>query len=120
LRGKVVILDFWASWCGPCRRFGSPELVALYKKYKGKAFDIYSVSLDRTDGKSDWLAAIEQDGLVWKNHVSDLQYWKSAAAQTYSISSIPAMFLLDKKGVIRKIKNGDEDLSPMIDKLLAE
>ncbi len=120
LRGKVVVLDFWASWCGPCRRFGSPELVALHKKYGDKAFDIYSVSLDRPDGKSDWLSAIQQDGLVWKNHVSDLQFWKSAAAQTYSISSIPAMYLLDKKGVIRVIKNQQESLEPMVEKLLKE
>lgn len=119
LRGKVVILDFWASWCGPCRRFGSPELVGLYKKYKGKAFDIYSVSLDRAEGKTDWLAAIEQDGLVWGNHVSDLQSWQSVAAQTYSVNSIPFMLLLDKKGVIRAIKN-QQSLEPMIDKLLAE
>ncbi len=120
LRGKVVVLDFWASWCGPCRRFGSPELVALYKKYNGKAFDIYSVSLDRPEGKSDWLSAIQQDGLVWKNHVSDLQFWKSEAAQMYSINSIPAMYLLDKKGVIRVIKNQQENLEPMIEQLLKE
>ena len=116
----MVILDFWASWCGPCRKFGSPELVKLYGKYKTKAFDIYSVSFDQPDGKEAWKAAIMQDGLVWKNHVSDLKYWQSVAAQTYGINSIPAIMVLDKKGVIRAISQGGQDLSPTIEKLLNE
>ena len=120
LRGKVVVLDFWASWCGPCRKYGSPELVRLNKKYKGKAFDIFSVSLDRPDGKGDWKAAIAQDELTWANHVSDLQFWKSTAAQMYSINSIPYLLILDKKGIIRAIGQAGTDFSPMIDQLISE
>jgi thiol-disulfide isomerase/thioredoxin len=120
LRGKVVVLDFWASWCGPCRKYGSPELVRLHEKYKGKAFDIFSVSLDREDGKGDWKAAIAQDNLTWDNHVSDLKYWKSKAAQMYSINSIPYLLILDKKGVIRAIGQAGTDFTPMIDKLMNE
>jgi thiol-disulfide isomerase/thioredoxin len=120
LRGKVVVLDFWASWCGPCRKYGSPELVRLNKKYKGQAFDIFSVSLDRPDGKGDWKAAIAQDELAWANHVSDLKFWQSTAAQMYSINSIPYLLILDKKGIIRAIGQAGTDFSPMIDKLIAE
>jgi thiol-disulfide isomerase/thioredoxin len=120
LRGKVVVLDFWASWCGPCRKYGSPELVRLHEKYKGKAFDIFSVSLDKTDGKGDWKAAIAQDNLTWDNHVSDLKFWRSEAAQMYSINSIPYLLILDKKGVIRAIGQAGTDFSPMIDKLMGE
>lgn len=120
LRGKVVVLDFWASWCGPCRKYGSPELVRLHKKYKGKAFDIFSVSLDREDGKGDWKAAIAQDDLTWDNHVSDLKFWKSKAAQMYSINSIPYLLILDKKGVIRAIGQAGTDFTPMIEQLMSE
>ena len=119
-RGKVVILDFWASWCGPCRRQGSPELVRLWKQYGGKAFDIFSVSLDRPDGKAEWTNAIAQDGLTWKHHVSDLRYWQSLAAQLYNVTSIPMMMVLDKKGVIRAIKQGEPVEDKLIEQLLAE
>ena len=115
-----MVLDFWASWCGPCRKFGSPELVKLYNKYKGQAFDIYSVSLDRPDGKAAWLTAIEQDGLVWKNHVSDLKFWQSTAAQIYSVQSIPYFMVLDKKGVVRVIGQGQSDISGVINACLKE
>ncbi len=97
LRGKYVLLDFWASWCGPCRR-ESPNLVRLYNKYKNKNFEIYSVSLDKS--KSDWQQAIKKDGLGGWIHVSDLKYWNSAAARLYDISSIPNTILIDKNGVI--------------------
>lgn len=96
LKGKVVLIDFWASWCGPCRK-ENPNVVALYKKYKDHGFEIFGVSLDRD--KEKWLQAIQDDGLVWK-HVSDLQYWKSQAAKAYGVSAIPATFLLDKEGKI--------------------
>jgi len=96
LRGKVVLVDFWASWCGPCRR-ENPNVVAAYNKYKEKGFDVLGVSLDKT--KDRWEAAIEKDGLVW-NHVSDLSGWKNAAAKKYGVRSIPATFLLDAEGKI--------------------
>jgi len=96
LRGKIVLLDFWAGWCGPCRR-ENPSLVAAYKKYHDKGFEIFQVSLDKT--KPEWVAAIKQDGLNWI-HVSDLKFWSSPAAQKYGVQSIPANFLLDKEGKI--------------------
>ncbi len=96
LRGKVVLVDFWASWCGPCRR-ENPNVVKMYNKYKEKGFDILGVSLDRT--KDRWVGAIEKDGLEW-NHVSDLKGWKSSAAALYGVRSIPHTVLLDKEGRI--------------------
>jgi peroxiredoxin len=97
LRGKVVLLDFWASWCGPCRK-ENPNVVATYKKYSSKGFDVFSVSLD--ENKSAWEAAIKKDGLIWNNHVSDLGGWKSAVVPTYEIESIPFPVLIDKEGKI--------------------
>ncbi len=97
LRGKVVLLDFWASWCGPCRR-ENPNVVKLYQKYNAMGFDIFSVSLDR-DRKA-WLQAIEKDGLVWPNHVSDLQGWTSSGGASYGVTSIPATVLIDKDGKV--------------------
>jgi peroxiredoxin len=96
LRGKIVLLDFWAAWCGPCRR-ENPNLVSAYAKYHDKGFEIYQVSLDKT--KPEWEAAIKQDGLNWI-HVSDLKYWSSPIARKYGVESIPANFLLDKEGRI--------------------
>jgi len=96
LKGKIVLIDFWASWCGPCRR-ESPEMVKIYKEYHDKGFEIYSVSLDKE--RSSWLKAIEDDGLNWI-HVSDLRYWSSVAAKEYGVGSIPFTVLLDKEGKI--------------------
>lgn len=96
LRGKVLLIDFWASWCGPCRR-ENPNVVAAYKKYHEKGFDVLGVSLDRT--KDRWVQAIEKDGLPW-HHVSDLKGWKNDAAKLYGVSSIPATILLDAEGKI--------------------
>jgi thiol-disulfide isomerase/thioredoxin len=96
LRGKYVLIDFWASWCGPCRR-ENPNVVKTYANYKDKGFEIYGVSLDQN--REAWLKAIETDKLVWK-HVSDLQYWSSAGAQAYQVNSIPQTFLLDPAGRI--------------------
>ncbi|OUU01955.1 MAG: hypothetical protein CBB99_02955 [Bacteroidetes bacterium TMED39] len=96
LRGKMVLIDFWASWCRPCRA-ENPKVKVVYDKYKSKGFEIYGVSLDNS--KSRWLGAIEQDGLSWK-HVSDLKGWKSIAAQKYKITSIPNTYLIDREGKI--------------------
>ncbi|HVD96959.1 MAG TPA: TlpA disulfide reductase family protein [Cytophagaceae bacterium] len=96
LRGNYVLVDFWASWCGPCR-YENPNVVRLYQKYHAKGFEVFSVSLDQN--KKSWMRAIEADGMEW-THVSDLKKWESAVAPVYNINSIPMTFLLDKKGVI--------------------
>ncbi len=96
LKGKIVLVDFWASWCGPCRQ-ENPNIVKMYQQYHGKGFEILGVSLDKT--KEDWVKAIKDDNLTWM-HVSDLQYWQNAAARLYSVNAIPQSFLLDRDGKI--------------------
>ena len=103
LRGSYVLIDFWASWCGPCRR-ENPNVVRAYQKYKkakfkdGDGFEIFSVSLDSDIPR--WEAAIKKDGLDWKHHVSDLKKWDNEAAAMYGVSSIPMSFLVDPNGII--------------------
>lgn len=96
LRGKYVLVDFWAKWCGPCRR-ENPNVVKAYNKFKDKGFEVYGVSLDRN--KEDWVQAIQEDGLTW-TQVSDLKYFESKAAADYNISAIPFSILVDPQGKI--------------------
>lgn len=104
LEGHVVLLDFWASWCGPCRR-ANPHVVGVYEEYKDKkfikgteGFTVFSVSLDQD--KNRWIAAIEKDNLSWDYHVSDLKGWRTEAGKPYGIRSIPTTYLMDEEGYI--------------------
>ncbi len=108
-RGQYVLLDFWASWCGPCRQ-ENPNVVKAYNKYRDKNFTILSVSLDKEEGKANWLAAIKSDGLTW-TQVSDLKFWNNQAAALYYISAIPANFLIDPNGKIiaKNLRGADLD-----------
>jgi peroxiredoxin len=117
-KGKYVLVDFWASWCGPCRR-ENPRVVKTYNKYKGKNFTILGVSLDRPGAKDKWLAAIHKDGLTW-THVSDLQFWKSKAADLYGVRAIPQNFLIDPNGKIVGKNLMGEDLSDKLAELLGK
>ncbi|TAJ63013.1 MAG: AhpC/TSA family protein [Chitinophagaceae bacterium] len=106
-RGKYLLVDFWASWCGPCRR-ENPNIVKAYQAYREKGFHILGVSLDRPADKDKWLKAIHDDNLTW-THVSDLKFWQNEVAQQYGIQAIPQNLLLDPQGkIIAKNLNGEQ------------
>jgi len=113
LKGKVVLIDFWAAWCGPCRK-ENPHVVDMYKKYNAKGFEVLGVSLDRD--REAWLKAIKDDGLVW-TQISDLKYWKSDAAKLYNVTAIPFTVLVDREGKIIGKKLRGEALSEELKKI---
>lgn len=117
LKGQYVLIDFWASWCGPCRR-ENPVVVAAYEKYHDQGFTVYGISMDNNRDK--WLQAIENDGLIWDTHVSVLKGWENESAKTYGVLSIPSNFLVDKEGIIIGRDLRGEDLETKLAEIFPE
>lgn len=113
LKGKVVLIDFWASWCGPCRA-ANEEIVEIYSNYHPKGFEIYSVTLDKK--KDNWQKAIKDDKLLWKTHVSDFQEWNSPAVMLYHVEALPSTFLVDENGIVMAIDLEPYDLDVKLKK----
>ena len=113
---KLLLIDFWAGWCNPCRQ-ENPNVVRVYKEFNKKGFDVFGVSLDRT--KDEWVEAIAADKLTW-THVSDLEYWNNAAAKLYAVNAIPANFLLDENGIIIARNLRGEDLYNKVKEVLGK
>ena len=116
-RGKYVLIDFWASWCGPCRQ-ENPNLVKLYQRFKDKGLVILGVSLDKPDGRADWLKAIKDDQLDWVQ-VSDLKGWASSVAKLYGVRAVPQNFLVDPEGKIVAAKLNGDELHRFIEKIVS-
>lgn len=116
IKGKVTIIDFWASWCKPCRR-ENPNVVKLYEKYHDKGLEIISVSLDKDGQKNRWVKAIEDDNLTWHN-ISNLKFWSDPIAKMYNVRSIPATFILDESGTIVAKKLRGAALEKKVEELL--
>ena len=114
MKGKVVLVDFWASWCLPCRK-NNPELVRVYEKFKAQGFEILGVSIDQK--KNDWLNAIRKDGLLWPQ-VVDQKGWNAKSTYDYGLDGIPTSFLLDKEGKVQAISLKGDALEREIKKLL--
>jgi thiol-disulfide isomerase/thioredoxin len=117
LRGQIVLVDFWASWCGPCRR-ENPNVVRLYERFHDQGFEIYSVSLDKD--REEWLKAIRDDRLSWPNHVSDLNGWTSSGGKTYGIRSVPSTVLVDREGKVVARNLRGSDLERKLEQLLEQ
>ncbi|MBE0668132.1 MAG: TlpA family protein disulfide reductase, partial [Bacteroidales bacterium] len=111
---KLLLVDFWASWCGPCRQ-ENPNVVKVWKEYNKKGFDVFGVSLDSKE--EAWKKGIEEDQLTW-THVSDLKYWDCAPAKMYAVNAIPANFLLDENGIIIGHNLRGDDLAEKVAEVL--
>ena len=115
-KSKLLLVDFWASWCGLCRQ-ENPNVVKIWEEYNKKGFDVFGVSLDRPGARDSWIQAIKDDKLTW-THVSDLKYWDCAAAKLYAVNAIPANFLLDETGTIIARNLRGEDLRLKVEEIL--
>jgi peroxiredoxin len=116
LKGKVVLIDFWASWCGPCRH-NNPKLVKLYNKYHGRGLEIYGISLD--EDPNSWIRAVHHDRLNWIQVIDD-KGWEASSANAYGVDMIPSSFLIDQQGVIQTINEEGPELEKSIKNLLKD